>query len=177
MIEDGEFVRAVVAQLPALRRYAVALAGNAAQADDLVQDSIERALRQASQLRELKSLPGWLRRILYNRYIDGIRRDRFRGKVQDIFDHTDDPALSVPAIDGAEARDFLRAINALSAEHRQILLLVGIEDLSYQEISDELGIPLGTVMSRLARARERLRVMIQNGPGADVRPSAAKEER
>lgn len=178
MISREEFVDALVAQLPGLRRYAVALVGNAALADDLVQDSIERALRQAGQLRELNRLPGWLRRILYNKYIDELRRDRARGKQQDILDSANDRELSIPAVDGTAMQDFLKAINALSAEHRQILLLVGLEDLSYQEISDELGIPLGTVMSRLARARERLRAMIQHGtaPSAASNPPTAKDK-
>jgi RNA polymerase sigma-70 factor, ECF subfamily len=177
MTSREEFVNALVAQLPSLRRYAVALAGNAALADDLVQDSIERALRQAQQLRGLEHMAGWLRRILYNRYVDEIRRNRSRGKQQDILERADDLELSVPANDGSVSRDFLRAINALSAEHRQILLLVGLEDLSYQEISEELGIPLGTVMSRLARARERLRGMLQNGPAFESAAEPMKEKR
>jgi RNA polymerase sigma-70 factor (ECF subfamily) len=173
-----EFVNALVAQLPNLRRYAVALVGNAALADDLVQDSMERALKQSAQLRELKHLPGWLRRILYNRYIDGIRRDRSRGKQQDISEFADHLDLSISADDRAEALDFLKAVNTLSEEHRQILLLVGLEDLSYQEISEELGIPLGTVMSRLARARERLRGRMEHGARANVVSYvAAKKEK
>ncbi len=78
----------------------------------------------------------------------------------ELIDHLE---LSVAATDGTATRDFLRAINALTLEHRQILLLVGLEGLSYREISDELGIPIGTVMSRLARARERLREQIESG--------------
>ena len=167
-------MNALVAQLPGLRRYAAALVGNAARADDLVQDSIERALRQSGQLRDFQALPGWLRRILHNRYIDEIRRDRSRGHLQDIADYADHLEVSVPAEDRAAAVDFLRAMNGLSLEHRQILLLVGLEDLSYQEISEELGIPLGTVMSRLARARERLRGTMQDAPAP--RSSGTKEK-
>lgn len=174
MTSHEAFVNALVAQLPSLRRYAAALVGNAARADDLVQDSIERALRQSAQLRDLQALPGWLRRILHNRYIDEIRRDRSRGHVQDIADYVDHLEVSVPAEDRAGALDFLRAMNGLSLEHREILLLVGLEDLSYQEISEELGIPLGTVMSRLARARERLRGTMQDAPASGS--SGAKEK-
>jgi RNA polymerase sigma-70 factor (ECF subfamily) len=175
MTSHEAFVNALIAQLPGLRRYATALVGNAALADDLVQDSIERALRQSGQLRDLQSLPGWLRRILHNRYIDEIRRDQSRGRQHDIADYADHLEVSVPAEDRAAAVDFLRAINGLTFEHRLILLLVGLEDLSYQEISDELGIPLGTVMSRLARARERLRITMQGRPPtSDV--SGAKEK-
>ena len=158
-----KFADALIAQLPSLRRYAVALAGNAAFADDLVQDCIERALRQSAQLRELQTMPGWLRRILHNLYVDEIRRNRGRGAHQDIADFSDHPDLSVQALDSLSNRDFVRAMAALSIEHRQILLLVGLEELSYRSIADELGIPVGTVMSRLARARERLRGLMQEG--------------
>src|SRR5579863_4496273 len=169
MSKSGDFADALVLQLPSLRRYAVALVGNAALADDLVQDSIERALRQAAQLRELNRMPGWLRRILHNLYIDDIRRNRSKGGQEDIADFSDHPELSVEATDGLSNRDFVRAMNALSPEHRQILLLVGLEELSYRDISDELGIPIGTVMSRLARARERLRGLMQDG-GRAIHP-------
>ena len=169
---------ALVAQLPGLRRYAVALVGNAALADDLVQDSIERALRQSAQLRDLQSLAAWLRRILHNLFIDEIRRGKSKGKQQDISELADNIELSVPASDGAANRDFLKAMDALSVEHRQILLLVGVEELNYREIADELSIPIGTVMSRLARARERLRNLMQDSAMLDVvpMPSRPKEE-
>lgn len=178
MSKSNEFADALVAHLPSLRRYAVALVGNAALADDLVQDCIERALRQSTQLRELQNMPGWLRRILHNRFIDEIRKSRGRGAHQDIADFSDHPDLTVQALDSLSNRDFVRAMNALSFEHRQILLLVGLEELSYRSIADELGIPIGTVMSRLARARERLRSLMQNG-GAEIHPfpPALKEVR
>src|SRR5271156_876477 len=135
MISHEVFVNALVAQLPGLRRYAVALVGNATLADDLVQDSIERALRQASQLRELQRISGWLRRILHNRYVDEIRRDQSHGRQEDISELADHLELSTASEDPATTLDFLKAINGLSFEHRQILLLVGLEDLSYQQIS------------------------------------------
>jgi RNA polymerase sigma-70 factor, ECF subfamily len=169
MSKSDQFTSALIMQLPSLRRYAVALVGNAALADDLVQDSIERALRQAAQLRDIHSIPAWLRRILHNLYIDEIRRNRGRGTHHDITDFSDHPELAVQALDGLSNRDLVRAMNALSFEHRQILLLVGLEDLSYRDIVDELGIPIGTVMSRLARARERLRSLMQEG-GAEILP-------
>ena len=156
------FADALVAQLPALRRYARALTGNAALADDLVQDSIERALGQEAQLRELGRMAGWLRRILYHLYIDEIRRGRRRGREQDIADLADRLELSAPAPDNSAVREFTHAVNRLTVEHRQILLLVSVEELSYREIAEELDIPLGTVMSRLARARERLRELMEN---------------
>jgi RNA polymerase sigma-70 factor, ECF subfamily len=168
MTAHEDFVTALMAQLPGLRRYAVALVGNAAFADDLVQDSIERALRQSAQLRDQQRLPMWLRRILHNLYIDEIRRGRAKGREQDITELADRLELSTPASDGMGARDFLRAVGMLSPEHRQILLLVGLDDLGYREIAEELGVPIGTVMSRLARARERLRNLMESNAGENV---------
>ena len=156
-----QFADGLIAHLPALRRYAMALVGNAAGADDLVQDCIERALRQQDGLRDRQRLAGWLRSILHNLYVDELRRRRSRGVEEDLSNLIDDGALSVPAGDAGAFRDFVSAMSALSVEHRQILLLVGLEGLNYREISEELNIPMGTVMSRLARARERLRAGLE----------------
>jgi RNA polymerase sigma-70 factor (ECF subfamily) len=162
VIHVSGFTDALLAQLPGLRRYAMALTGNSALADDLVQDCIERALDQKTQLRELDRLAGWLRRILYHLYIDEVRRGKRRGREQDIADLADHVELSTPAPDNSAMQEFTHAVNRLSAEHRQILLLVSVEELSYREIADELEVPLGTVMSRLARARERLRELMHH---------------
>ena len=174
MTRAPAFADALVAQLPALRRYAMALVGNAALADDLVQDCIERALGQEAQLREAERLAGWLRRILYHLYIDEIRRKRRRGREQDINELADNLELSAPAPDNSAMKEFVQAVNRLSAEHRQILLLVSVEELSYRQIADELAIPLGTVMSRLARARERLRELMQSRT-AEIIPLAERK--
>ena len=155
--QRGEFTVALTAQLPGLRRYATALVGNSAAADDLVQDCIERALRQAAKLEELQRIGGWLRSILHNLYIDDLRRRRRQGVKVDLADVENSFAVITPARDHASVIDFERALATLTMEHRQILLLVGLEGLNYQEVADELQIPIGTVMSRLARARERLR--------------------
>ena len=157
------FNEALIAQLPALRRYAAALSGSVVLGDDLVQDCLERALRQSDQLRDPKRIAGWLRSILHNLFMDELRRRRSRGIEEDIVALTDDFALSVPATDRAEFQEFAAAMDTLGTEHRQILLLVGLEGLSYREIADELRIPIGTAMSRLARARARLRQALENG--------------
>jgi len=159
----AQFTSALIAQLPALRRYAIALSGSVPAGDDLVQDCIERALRQSDQLRDVDKVAGWLRSILHNLFVDELRRRRSRGLEEDISVLADDPALSAPAVDRAAFHEFTAAMNRLSAEHRQILLLVGLEGLSYREIANELRIPIGTAMSRLARARERLRNALEDG--------------
>jgi RNA polymerase sigma factor, sigma-70 family len=166
---DDIFVRQVMAQLPGLRRYAIALAGSVVLADDLVQDTLERAIRHAAQLRDIGSLSGWLRRILHNCYIEEIRRGKGKPAQQDIEALKDTIALSVPASDAMGVRDFVWAMSQLSPEHRRILLLAGVEEMNYRQIAEELEIPIGTVMSRLARARERLRTILEEQEGGRER--------
>ena len=151
------FGAALVAELPRLRRYATALTGSAPAADDLVQDCIERALNRAGTLLDATRMGAWLRSILHNLHTDELRRKRRRGTGIEISDMDNDLALSTAPVEAGASKDFIRALATLSDEHRQILLLVGLEGLDYREIAAELGIPIGTVMSRLARARERLR--------------------
>jgi RNA polymerase sigma-70 factor (ECF subfamily) len=158
---------ALLAQVPGLRRYAAALVGNAADADDLVQDCIERALARQDTLREPGSLGRWLKTILHNLYITKLRR---RGAPSvPIEDFAEDLALSVPPEDQGQIRDLVRALAGLSVEHRQVLLLISLEGLSYREVAEVLDIPIGTVMSRLARARERLRSLLEGDEDRAVR--------
>jgi RNA polymerase sigma-70 factor (ECF subfamily) len=161
------FGKDLIAHLPALRRYATGLTGRCAEADDLVQDCIERALRRQDGLQQKEKMGAWLRSILHNVFIDDLRRRRARGTSLDVRDLEDDLVLSAPPEDRAGMQDVLRATMSLSVEHRQILLLVGVEGLSYREVADELGVPMGTVMSRLARAREKLREKLE-APGAEI---------
>jgi RNA polymerase sigma-70 factor (ECF subfamily) len=145
--------------IPALRRYAWALARNSDDADDLVQDCLEKALRGASSLRQVSDLRPWLFSILHNVFISERRRLARRGV------HVAIEVAGEPAVDGGQnvsmdANDVLGALAKLSLEQRQVLLLVAVEDLSYEETSSVLRIPIGTVMSRLSRARERLRDLI-----------------
>jgi RNA polymerase sigma-70 factor (ECF subfamily) len=150
---------ALTAELPGLRRFATALCGNASLADDLVQDCIERALMQGRNLHEVRNLRSWLRTVVHNLFLDEVRRRKVRGTGVDVQDLADDIGLSVAAA-GGEVSDLLSAAARLSIEHRRILVLAGVEALSYREIADELQLPVGTVMSRLARARAALRAML-----------------
>lgn len=154
----------MAAALPRLRRYAIALAGDISTADDLVQDCIERAWKNRSAMKDESAIFAWLRAILHNVNIDRVRLRRRRPEEAENLD-----AVSATLSDGAAgdelalSMDFVRAMNRLTVEHRQVLLLIGLESLSYREVADELGVPIGTVMSRLARARERLRVLLEEG--------------
>jgi RNA polymerase sigma-70 factor (ECF subfamily) len=167
----GAFADALVAQLPALRRFAAALSGSLPMADDLVQDCIERALRKSDQLREPHRLGAWLRTIMHNVFVNELRRRRHE-PTQDIDQLADE--LSCGESDPTLARDFVRALNGLSVEHREILLLAGLDGLSYREIAATLDLPIGTVMSRLARARGRLRNALDGGNAA--RPNAESDD-
>jgi RNA polymerase sigma factor (sigma-70 family) len=155
--------RAIAAHVPRLRRYAAALVGNMAEADDLVQDCMEKALANRHTLRDPSRLGGWLLSILHNLHVSGLRGRRRRGPEVDVADFADDVALSAPPADRGTVRDFVRAFEQLSEEHRKILLLTGLEGLSYREVAEVLEVPIGTGMSRLARARERLRVLMEGG--------------
>lgn len=155
------FSAALIAHLPQLRRYARALSRSATAADDLVQDCIERALRRAKTLQNLDLMASWLRAILHNIFIDEIRRKSGRGSAVDIEELDRNGTHSVSSDRDAQHLDIVRAVNRLGFEHRQILLLVAVEGLSYSEIAAELDLPIGTVMSRLARGREKLRMMLE----------------
>ncbi|MBS7706838.1 RNA polymerase sigma factor [Chelatococcus asaccharovorans] len=148
-------------QIPALRRYAYALVRNHDVADDLVQDCLERAIARWYLRRGDGDLRAWLFTILRNRYISDFRQKRRRGTEVDI----DAVALSIHPSqdDGLDTQDVLTALDRLSEEHKTVLLLVGVEDLSYEETANILGIPRGTVMSRLARARQSLRGLLDRG--------------
>jgi RNA polymerase sigma-70 factor (ECF subfamily) len=156
------FGAALAEALPRLRRYAIALAGDVATADDLLQDCMERAWKNQAAITDERALFPWLRAILHNVNIDRIRLRRRRPNETETLDAIAETLAGSYAGDGpALSMDVIRAMNPLSFEHRQILLLVGVEGLSYSEIAGELGIPVGTVMSRLARARERLRALLE----------------
>ena len=150
----------IEAHIPGLRRFACALLrGDREGADDLVQDCLERALSRWHLRRAEGGLRGWLYTILYNRFLSDQQRRKRRG-VHDAL--TEAIEAELPPIKGGqdealEHRDLLRAFAALPEEQRSVLLLVGVEDLSYDEAARVLGVPIGTVMSRLSRGRERLR--------------------
>lgn len=142
------FNRAVERELPYLRRYACGLTRSRDLADDLVQDCIARALDRKSDWRG-GSMRAWLYRIMYTTFIDQTRRMKVRA-AEPLEDRHHTAAAPFMA---AEVFDALAAIARLPAEQRAVLLLVAVEGLSYREAADVTGVPVGTVMSRLARAR------------------------
>jgi RNA polymerase sigma-70 factor, ECF subfamily len=157
------------AQIPGLRRFARALVrGDRERADDLVQDSLERALSRWHLRRAEGDLRGWLFTILYNRFVSEQHRQRRRGVHNELTEaiEAELPQLKGGQDEAIEHRDLLRAFAALPEEQRAVLLLVGIEDLSYEQAARVMGVPIGTVMSRLSRGRERLRQLMERGSEA-----------
>lgn len=154
--------RHLLAQLPRLRRYAWALLGDGAAADDLVQDTLERAWSRQGQWQPGSDLRAWLFGIMHNLRLDQLRQ---AGQAHLSLDDGDWvlPERCTQS-DGLELRDLDRHLARLPEPQRQILLLVAVEEMSYEEIARVLEIPLGTVMSRLSRGRERLRQLLAGEP-------------
>jgi RNA polymerase sigma-70 factor (ECF subfamily) len=147
----------LLAALPRLRRYARALTGERSSADDLVQDTMERGWSRLSQWRAGGDMRAWLFGIMHNIYVDQLRRSHMPPA-----DPEEAQALAAPSAVAArlELRDVQTALGLLPAEQREVLLLVALEEMTYEEVAATLGIPLGTVMSRLSRGRERLRLLM-----------------
>jgi RNA polymerase sigma-70 factor (ECF subfamily) len=153
-----EIGRQLIGFLPNMRRFGYTLTRNQDSADDLVQAACEKALANATSFTPGTKFDSWMFRIMRNLWIDQIRKGRTAGPAEDI-----ETQVDLVGTDGereAHARmdlsDVSRAIATLPDDQREILLLVCAEDMSYKEVSQLLGIPIGTVMSRLARARKKL---------------------
>ena len=148
--------------IPTLRRYAYGLVREHAAADDLVQDTLERALSHWSQRRADGDLRAWLFAILRNLHIGNHRQAQRRGTAVAI-DDADLPQTAAGQEAAIEVHDVLAALDHLPEEQKSLLLLVGVEDFSYDEAARILALPLGTVMSRLSRARSKLRSILEGG--------------
>ena len=158
--------------IPALRRYARTFVRGAADADDLVQDTLERAISRWHQRRSDGETRAWLFSILHNLAVNHLRRAARRGR-EVPFDDAGESDVAVPSTqeDALRRDDILGAVGQLPDDQRAVLLLVSIEDVSYAEAARILDIPIGTVMSRLARARARLlNLLEEQGQPASDRP-------
>ena len=146
------------AAIPALRRYAWSLLRNAEDADDLVQDSLVRAIERLTVDSEISAVRPWLFTIMHNLFVSRWRTVRRRREIVSS-DTAETEELPVgPEQDGALARrDLLAGLDRLTDDQRQVLLLITVEGLEYREVAAILRVPVGTVMSRLSRARDNLR--------------------
>ena len=150
----------IVACTPSLRRYARGLVSDRDRADDLVQDTLERAWSRFSMWQKRGEVRAWMFGIMHNHFIDRLRAQRSRPEDSAGDDLPELPQRALQT-DALEVRDLDRLLQRLPPEHREVLLLVGVEEMSYQEVATAIGVPIDTVMSRLSRARARLREEMQ----------------
>ncbi|MGE8570226.1 MAG: RNA polymerase sigma factor [Achromobacter sp.] len=150
----------ILACIPSLRRYARGLTGDPHRADDLVQDTLERAWSRYSRWQKRGELRAWMFGIMHNHFIDGVRANNRRADQTAPGDLPDVPVRATQT-DQLEVRDLDRCLQALPPEQREVLLLICVEDLSYQDTARVLDVPIGTVMSRLSRAREKLGALMR----------------
>ncbi len=168
----------MIGLLPRLRRFARGLTGSEVEADDLVQAACERAIQRIGQWQPGTRLDSWMFRIMQNLWIDTIRMGKLRGSHLSV---VDPEGQQVPGMDGEQAtmnrltlEAVRRGVQRLPPDQRSVLLLVCVEGHSYKETADTLGIPVGTVMSRLSRARLALNRMV-GGPDSEVAVASGGE--
>jgi RNA polymerase sigma-70 factor, ECF subfamily len=164
---DGAMRAAIVAALPRLRRFCTGLTGNAQDGDDLMQSTVERALARSAQFEPGTRIDSWMFRIAQNLQIDAVRAAGRRG--------VQVPVDLMPEAIGEDGRDTVEQRSELAAaqhalqtvpeDQRAAFLLVVVEGYSYRDAAEALGVPVGTIMSRLARARGRIEAAIGRGPG------------
>jgi RNA polymerase sigma-70 factor (ECF subfamily) len=163
-----DFGTRVSAVIPRLRRYARALTGDTLAADDLVQDTLERALTKRHLWRDGSDLRAWMFTIMHNVFVNQ-RRSRRPDMMVALEDGAHEVAAHAGTVDMLQVGEIDDAIRRLPAEQREVLLLVALEQLSYEETAQALGIPIGTVMSRLHRARERVRMLLDGGAAGTLK--------
>lgn len=158
-----DFRSQLAAELPHLRRFSRALVGDAALADDLVQDCIERALIKSHLYDPARPLRAWLFAVLRNLYISGLRRDRRSAVVKSVDELTGGEG-AVPASQEERLSVALiaEALDRLPQQHREVIVVVALEEMSYRDAAEITGVPIGTVMSRLSRARGSLQRILED---------------
>ena len=146
----------IAQHIPRLRRYARVLAGDRYRADDLVQDTLERACRKFHLWRQGSDLRAWLFAVMHNVFVNQVRTRRLE------LEELEDVAAVPVQMERIDLLDIEKALAQLPFEQREVILLVGIEQMGYAEVAKALDVPIGTVMSRLSRARERLRTLLSD---------------
>ena len=167
MREVQSFDARLEEHIPGLRRYAYALVRDRERADDLVQDCLARALSRRHLWRP-GNLRGWLFRILHNVYVNDVARAAIRPDATAL-DSVAEPSIEPTQDDVVYFRRVATRLAELPADQREVLLLVGLEGFAYEEAARVLGVPVGTIMSRLSRGRRRLRELL-----ADVSPTTLR---
>ncbi len=161
------FESSLVQCIPRLRRYARALTNNPYDSDELVQDTLERALKKKKLWREESELRPWLFTIMHNILINKVRRDSITPPMQELNETIED--VSTPPDSVWVIRELKSSIKNLPDDQKQVFLLISLEEFSYEETAKILNIPIGTVMSRLHRAREYLRQRMNTSNNSQLR--------
>src|SRR5215208_1479177 len=157
---ESDFGRLVEAEIPRLRRYARALTRDVTRADDLVQSCLTRAVAKQHLWQPGTDLRAWFFTILHNQHVNDIRRAVRQDNNVSIDDIAPAAAVQANAMDVLALRDLEAALAKLPGEQRQVILLVGLEGLPYEEVASILRVPVGTVRSRLSRGRDQLRALM-----------------
>lgn len=158
-----DFGSQLAGELPHLRRFSRALVGDPALADDLVQDCIERALIKNHLYDPARPLRAWLYAVLRNLYISGLRRDGRSTVVKTVDDLVGSEGTVPPKQEERLSVKLVTdALDRLPPQHREVIVLVGLEEMSYRDVAEITGVPVGTVMSRLSRARASLRQILED---------------
>jgi RNA polymerase sigma-70 factor, ECF subfamily len=159
---NAVFQKSLVSEIPRLRRFARALCGDAALADDLVQDCVERALLKQHLYDASRPLRAWLYAILRNIHISHWRRAAQFGAMKPLDDMDESQAATGPEQDqNFSVRLIADALDHLPQQQREVLVMISLEELSYKDAADMIGVPIGTVMSRLSRARSSMQNLLE----------------
>ena len=156
----SEIHRLIEGESPRLRRFARALTRSADRADDLVQETLMRAIAKAHLWQTGTDIRAWLFTIMHNQHVNMVRRAMRDGANVDIEQMSAALVATTDPTASRQLRELERALSRLSDEHREVILLVGLEGLSYEAAAQILDVPVGTVRSRLSRGRDELRVLL-----------------
>jgi RNA polymerase sigma-70 factor (ECF subfamily) len=179
----NDFSSLLEKEIPRLRRYARALTHDVFRADDLVQDTLVRAMVQQHRWRYDSNLRAWLFTIMHNQNVNGVRRKVREGVAVEFEDKWPFPAAATDPTGRLSLRDLDRALACISEEQRRVILLIGLEGTSYQEAAVILDVPVGTIRSRVFRGRELLRKLMDRRPeseeasGMAIRSAVSKGRR
>jgi RNA polymerase sigma-70 factor (ECF subfamily) len=157
----------LVAAIPRLRRYARVLTGDSTRADDLVQDTLARAWEKRRLWRAGSDLRAWLFTIMHNVHVNQLalaRRDAANVSLDAEGGPAWEPPVRANQLDRVELMELVQQMGKLPPEQREVLVLAAVEEMRYEEIAAVLAVPVGTVMSRLSRAREKLRNLVATPP-------------
>jgi RNA polymerase sigma-70 factor, ECF subfamily len=164
----NDFGRLLEEEIPRLRRYAFALTRSMSGADDLVQDTLVRAIAKQHFWQRGTNLRAWLFTLMHNRNADGIHRSVREGIIVGVDEPWPVPTVATDPTEVLSLRDLDRALARIHEEQRRVLLLIGLEGTSYEEAAKILDVPIGTVRSRVSRGREALRKLMDRSDGTEA---------